>query len=260
MNVLISGSSSGIGRATAKAFAATGDRVFAGMRCPDDAKPIPDAEVIPLDVNDPSSVTRAVAITADTAGTIDVLINNAGVAACASIEATDDEIFRTILETNLLGVHRLTREVLPHMRRQGGGHIVNVSSLNGRVAVPYVGAYSASKFALEGLSETLALELTGTSIFVTLIEPGVFKTSIDDKLVFVEDSPNARTAASIRRAMADNAPPVSEVAEAILAATRTNPPPFRVPVGADAVELLAARRDNDDEQFAKLLRPLLGLT
>jgi NAD(P)-dependent dehydrogenase (short-subunit alcohol dehydrogenase family) len=116
VNVLISGSSSGIGRATAKAFAATGDRVFAGMRCPDDAKPIPDAEVIPLDVNDPSSVTRAVAITTDTAGTIDVLINNAGVAACASIEATDNEIFRTILETNLLGVHRLTREVLSHRR------------------------------------------------------------------------------------------------------------------------------------------------
>jgi NAD(P)-dependent dehydrogenase (short-subunit alcohol dehydrogenase family) len=260
MNVLMSGCSSGIGRAAAEAFVAGGHRVFAGVRRPEAFDEIGGAEVVQLDVTDSASVREAVATTIAAAGSIDALVNNAGIAAFTTLEETDEELFRRILDTNLLGVHRLTNAVLPHMRSQGRGRIVNVSSLNGRVAVPWGGPYSASKYALEGWSESLAYELHGSGITVTIVEPGVFKTAIDDNLLAVGDSDGSRAMARNRIAMADKAPPLSLAADAIVAAATDAEVPLRIPVGPDAVWLLDARSRMDDAEFAELMRGFFGLS
>jgi NAD(P)-dependent dehydrogenase (short-subunit alcohol dehydrogenase family) len=259
MNVLISGCSTGIGRAAAEAFVAGGHRVFAGVRRPEALDEIGGVEVVTLDVTNSRSVQRAVATMLAAADTIHVLVNNAGIASFTTIEETDDETFTRILDTNVLGVHRLTRAVLPHMRAQRHGRIVNVSSMNGRVAGPSAGPYSASKFALEGWSETLAYELHGTGITVTIVEPGIFKTAIDDNLLAVGDSDGSRAMATGRRALAEQAPPLALVADAIVAAATEPDVPLRIPVGPDAVGLLRARDTMDDAEFGAFMRGLFGI-
>ncbi len=157
--VLISGCSSGTGLATAAAFADAGDTVFAGTRRPERAAALRsfDVVVVQLDVDDPESVERAVAQVVES-GPIDALVNNAGIASFVAVEDTTDAVLHAIFETNLVGPWRLVRVVVPIMRAKGGGRIVNVSSINGQVATPFLGAYSASKFALEAMSEALSLE------------------------------------------------------------------------------------------------------
>jgi NAD(P)-dependent dehydrogenase (short-subunit alcohol dehydrogenase family) len=260
MNVLISGCSTGIGRATAEAFVASGHRVFAGVRRPEALDEIGGVEVVALDVTDPESVREAVATTVAAGGTIDALVNNAGIAAFTTIEETEDDVFTRILETNVLGAHRLTRAVLPHMRAQARGRVVNISSLNGRVAVPYGGPYSASKYALEGWSETLAYELHGTGITVAIVEPGVFKTAIDDNLVAIGDSDGSRRMANGRLALAAHAPPLTLVADAIVAAATDAEVPLRIPVGPDAEGLLHARSTMNDDEFGAFMRQLFGIS
>jgi NAD(P)-dependent dehydrogenase (short-subunit alcohol dehydrogenase family) len=260
MNVLISGCSTGIGRAAAEAFVAAGHRIFAGVRRPEVFDEIGGAEVVALDVTDPASVSRAIATVRDAAESIDVLVNNAGIGSFTMIEETDDEVFTRILDTNVLGVHRLTRAVLPQMRAQRSGRIVNVSSMNGRVSGPCAGAYSASKFALEGWSEALAYELHGSGITITLVEPGIFKTAIDDNLIAVGDSESARAMARGRRALAEQAPPLRLVADAIVAAATDADVPLRIPVGADAVGLINARSTMNDTEFGAFMRQIFGIS
>jgi NAD(P)-dependent dehydrogenase (short-subunit alcohol dehydrogenase family) len=194
-----------------------------------------------------------VATTVDAAGHIDVLVNNAGIGAIATVEETDEDAFRAILETNVIGAHRLARAVIPHMRAHGGGHIVQVSSINAVIAVPLGGAYSASKYALEGLSESMSHELHRDRIFVTLIEPGVFRTAIDENMA-VGRSELAQATARRRRESAEHAPPLRLVGDAIVVATRADPPPFRVPVGDDAQFLSELRAKTSDEDLAVAIR------
>ena len=180
--VLITGCSSGFGLLAALQFARKGDQVYATMRNPAKAGELEKAkseeklaiEVLQLDVTDEASVTNAVRQVIDAAGRIDVLVNNAGIGAHGPIEETDDDEAKEIFETNFFGALRTIRAVLPQMREQKSGTIVNVSSLAGRVSPPFDGIYSASKFALESATEALHFEVHPFGIRMVLVEPGGF--------------------------------------------------------------------------------------
>lgn len=177
--VLVTGASSGIGKACAEHLAAGGYRVFGAQRHVPPAGSGPrGVEMIAMDVTDDDSVERGVQEVLSHAGRIDAVVNNAGCAYMGAVEDTTVNEAKAQLETNFFGVVRVCRAVLPAMRRQGGGHIVNISSLAGVLGVPFSGLYSASKFALEGMSESLRLETRRFGVRVVLIEPGDFQTQL----------------------------------------------------------------------------------
>ncbi len=174
-SILITGCSSGIGQAVALGLQARGYRVFATARHPDAVARLQQQglESLQLDVDDSASIQAAVAaVLQRTGGTLDALFNNAGYGQFGAVEDLSRTALRAQFETNVFGVHELTCQVLPVMLRQGQGRIIQHSSLLGFVALPLRGAYNASKFALEGLTDTLRLELAGTGVQVSLIEPG----------------------------------------------------------------------------------------
>ena len=188
-SVLITGCSSGFGRLTAELLARQGARVFATMR----NLPRPEADelvalakadkldlhVIGIDVTDLKQVNAGVKEAERiNGGPIDVLVNNAGIGITSPIEVQDMEATRLIFDTNVFGPHRMARAVLPGMRSKGGGQIIQISSQLGRVITPYSGHYSATKFALEAMSEQLAYELVPHQIDVTIIEPGGYPTKV----------------------------------------------------------------------------------
>ncbi len=174
-SVLITGCSSGIGRVCAEGLAARGYRVFATARKSDDVAALQSQglETLRLDVDDPDSIAAAVDdVLARTDGRLYGLFNNAGYGQPGAVEDLSREVLRAQFETNLFGAHDLTCRVLPAMRAAGEGRIVNNSSVLGLIAMRFRGAYQASKFALEGLTDTLRQELSGSGIHVCLIEPG----------------------------------------------------------------------------------------
>ncbi len=174
-SILISGCSSGIGYTTALHLKARGWRVFAGARTDEAIYMLRDhgLEAVQLDVDEPASIEAAVeTVLASTGGRLDALFNNAGFGQPGAVEDLSRQALREQFETNLFGAQELTNQVLPTMRRQGQGRIIYNSSVLGFAALPYRGAYVASKFAMEGLADTLRMELRGTGIFVTLVEPG----------------------------------------------------------------------------------------
>jgi NAD(P)-dependent dehydrogenase (short-subunit alcohol dehydrogenase family) len=153
--VLITGASSGIGRATAELLASRGYRVFGTARDPDTVAPVRGVELLPLDVRDDASVASSVEAVLGQTGRIDVLVNNAGYSVVGAIEETSASEAQALFDTNVFGVLRMVRAVLPAMRRQGSGTIVNTSSVLGFLPAPFMGLYASSKHALEGLSESL---------------------------------------------------------------------------------------------------------
>ena len=272
--VLITGCSSGFGLLTALHFARKGDTVYASMRNTAKSGELEQAkqaeslpiEVVQLDVTDDQSVESAVRQVIDAAGRIDVLVNNAGIGAHGPIEETDDDEAKEIFETNFFGALRVTRAVVPKMREQRSGTIVNVSSLAGRVVAPYGGIYSASKYALEAASEALYYELHPFGVRVLLIEPGGFETAIEvGRRVarhFTEGSPyldlEQRFEQSLTRLPGGGErgdPQV--VAEAIYDAVHTDQPKLRYLVGQDAEAIGGLRRQMDDEQFEQAMRKTL---
>lgn len=184
--VLITGSSSGFGLLTAVRLARRGHRVFATMRNLDKKGPLLEeaarrgvaVEILPLDVTSIESVENAVFQIQEQCGRIDVLVNNAGYAMGGAFEDLTEEDIRAQLETNFFGVQNLVREVLPLMRAQKSGTIINISSIAGLYALPGLGAYNASKWALEGFSESLYYEVKPFGIRVCMIEPGSYRTKI----------------------------------------------------------------------------------
>lgn len=175
-SILITGCSSGIGLCCAEGLKAEGWRVFATARRPEDVARLRDSgfdEATQLDLDDPTSIDAALAEILDrTGGTLDALFNNGAFGQPGAVEDLSREVLRAQFETNLFGTHDLTCRVIRVMRRQGHGRIVQNSSMLGLVSLPFRGAYNASKYALEGLTDTLRLELHGTGIHVSLIEPG----------------------------------------------------------------------------------------
>jgi NADP-dependent 3-hydroxy acid dehydrogenase YdfG len=184
LNVLVTGASSGIGRATATEFARRGHRVFAAARreevLADLAASTPNVQAVGLDVTDEGSVRRAWAkIEASTGGAgLDVLVNNAGFALTGPVELLAGEDVQRQFATNVFGLLTMTRTVLPAMRARGSGRIINVSSLVGRASFPFMGAYGATKYAVEALSDALRQEVAGFGLKVVIIEPGFTATSI----------------------------------------------------------------------------------
>jgi len=193
-SILITGCSSGIGAHCAGRLKERGWRVFASARKPEDVERLAGAgfEAVRLDYQDEASIDRAVdTVLQTTGGTLDAVFNNGAYALAGAVEDLPSDALRAEFEANFFGWHTLTRRLVPVMRAQGHGRIVQCSSVLGYVPMKYRGAYIASKFALEGLSETLRLELLGTGIHVSLIEPGpidsrfepnaltVFRASID---------------------------------------------------------------------------------
>jgi NAD(P)-dependent dehydrogenase (short-subunit alcohol dehydrogenase family) len=177
--VVVTGVSSGIGRATAEKFAQQGCQVFGTVRHISKATPLPGVQLVEMDVQDEGSVQRAIQFVIDRAKRIDVLVNNAGVAMVGAAEETSMLETKWMFETNVFGALRTAQAVLPHMRAQGSGRIVNVSSVLGFLPAPYMGLYSAAKHAVEGMSETLDHEVRQFGVRVSLVEPGFTKTGLD---------------------------------------------------------------------------------
>lgn len=231
--ILISGASRGFGRAAATALAAAGHRVFGTSRRPTDAEAPPGVILLPLDVRSDDSVHKCVQMVLAQAGRLDVLVNNAGYSLLSALEETPVEAAQQLFDTNFFGVMRLTNAVLPHLRAQRSGLILNVGSLSGRVGVPFMGIYSASKHALVGYSEALLMELRPLGIHVTLLEPGNFRTDIAFERPATRiadyDGPRDRAAAAEERYVRGGAPP-DRVAEAIVRIVATPSPPARVTV------------------------------
>jgi len=173
--VLISGASSGIGLACAGHLARRGYRVFGTSRGTQHAGEVP-FEMIQMDVDDEASVRSGVDLILKKAGRLDVVVNNAGFGIAGSVEDTSIEEARAQFETNFFGVLRICRAVLPTMRAQGSGLIVNVGSIGGLIGLPYQGLYSAAKFALEGLTEALRIEVRPFGVHVVMLEPGDTRT------------------------------------------------------------------------------------
>ncbi len=274
-NVLITGCSSGFGLLSALEFARRGDTVFASMRTVSKAAALNDAaaaeglkvNVVSLDVTDDDSVRSAVAGVAAEAGTIDVLVNNAGIEMNGAIHLIADDEALWQLDTNVLGPLRTMRAVVPIMLQQGGGTIVNVSSVAGVAAVPYSGMYAASKHALEAMTEAMHYELSHKGIRLALIEPGQFTTEFSSNSQMAAGMA-ADTEATDRRLRFRGAmsgllpagpPPDPQlVANAIVDAAQAKAPKLRVPVGADAELVTAARSSMDFESFEQAMRQTLN--
>jgi NAD(P)-dependent dehydrogenase (short-subunit alcohol dehydrogenase family) len=185
-SILITGCSSGIGLDAARGLHARGWRVFATCRKPADVERLraEGLTALPLDLTDADSIRSAVgAVAAETGGTLGALFNNGAFACPGAVEDLPTNALRAIFETNLFGGHELTRAVIPLMRAQGAGRIVNCSSVLGLVGVRWRGAYVATKFAMEGLSDVLRLEMAGTGIDIVLIEPGPIATRIRENAI-----------------------------------------------------------------------------
>jgi len=177
--VVVAGVSSGIGRAAAERFAKRGCRVFGTVRTTGKAQSIPGVDLVEMDVRDEASVRQGIQAIIAQAKRIDVLVNSAGVALFGATEETSIAEAQSLFDTNVLGILRTTQAVLPHMREQGSGRIVNVSSVLGFLPATYLGLYSASKYAVEGQSETLDHEVRKFGIRVALVEPAFTKTNLD---------------------------------------------------------------------------------
>jgi NAD(P)-dependent dehydrogenase (short-subunit alcohol dehydrogenase family) len=242
---LVTGVSSGIGRATAELLAQHGFRVFGTMRRPGEDAPS-GVQVLPLDVRDDASVRACVDRVLESAGRIDLLVNNAGVALYGALEEVSMEQARAVFETNFFGVLRMTQAVLPIMREQGRGRIVNIGSVTGFIPIPFEGIYSASKHALAGYSEALDLEVRRFGIHVSLIEPSFIRTDIDrnsaeaDRRLTAYEAQRQRTMEVLRQSVERGNPP-SMVARAVLSAARSPKPRGRYLVGRDARILRSLR-------------------
>jgi NAD(P)-dependent dehydrogenase (short-subunit alcohol dehydrogenase family) len=265
--VLVTGSSSGIGRATAELFAARGWSVAATMRAPERAGALAATErvrVFRLDVTDPASIEQAVAAVVAEFGRIDVLVNNAGYGLIGAFEAMSEEQVRRQVETNFIGVMNVTRAVLPIMRAQKSGRIVNVASVASRLVLPLYTLYCATKHAVAGFSEALDFEVRPFGIRVKLIEPGAIKTEFFGRsLVMPETDASHPYDAYTRRVFANikaacvGAPGPDIVAEKIWKAANDRPP-WRMRYTPNGRTLLLGRTLAPGRLHAAVARFMLG--
>ena len=271
---VVTGSSSGIGFETSLLLAKNGFFTYATMRDLDKSNKIIDVklkeklplEVLKLDVTDDKSVKEAIEKIANEQGTVNVLVNNAGYALVGPLEELSIQEFKEQFETNVFGAIRVTQAVLPIMRKQRQGTIVNISSIAGRIGFPLTSAYVSSKFALEGLSESMAFEIDQFGTKVILIEPGVIKTNFDHNLkigkkVSTTNDRNSPYADITQKRIAgfkprfENGIPAIDVAKVILKAITSKkvPSESRYLVGNDAFKLVEIRKKRSDKEFRRLV-------
>jgi len=272
--VLLTGCSSGFGYHAALSFARQGHEVFATVRTLERAKPLQDAareegldlHVVRLDVRDADSVDGAVAEVVERAGRIDVCVNNAGVELRGPIEECSDDEVLVQFDTNVFGLLRVVRAVIPIMREHGGGVIVNVGSLAGLVSRPFGGIYAASKHAVEAITEALHFECGLWNIRLAIVEPGKFETELASNALvaarFDESSPykevSDRFDVAFRTLAPDGKPaPPEVVADAIVAVAEDDNARLRHLVGADAELIWSVRSSGDFEQYEQTMRSAL---
>lgn len=260
--VLITGASSGIGLHTAKLFQTKNWKVAATMRSPekaDELKKIVDVECFRLDVTDVDSIKQAIAATLEKFGRIDAVVNNAGFAVVGPFEAaTQSEIDRQ-MNTNVYGLMNVCREILPYFREQKRGTIVNVASMGGRTTFPLYSIYHASKWAVEGFSESLQYEVKDFGIKIKIIEPGPIKTDFYDRSMSIStkegltayDNFVSRAMPNMQKA-GETGPDGSVVAETIYTAVTDDSWKMRYPVNSRAI--LLARRLLPDAIFLPIVR------
>ena len=266
---LVTGSSSGIGYETSLSLAREGYFTYATMRDLKKAEAIKKIagnedlplKVIELDVDNEKSAKDAVKLIIDEKQRIDVLVNNAGWGIWGTAEDVSIEEFREQFETNFFSVVRMIQKVAPVMRKQGTGDIVNISSIAGRIGFPVSTAYISSKFALEGLSESLRFELGQFGVNVIIIEPGVIKTNFFDsmktaKKIDENDTYKVITEKVISgvKMMAEMGTPPEEVASVIIKSLKEEKPLPRYVVGNDAVMFLEAKKMKTDIEFENYLK------
>ena len=259
-SILVTGASKGIGMATALVLGRAGHTVYATMRNPSAAPELGRTaseeglpiEVSVMDVNSDDSVKKAVQAIEETGATVDVLVNNAGIETRGSVEELDLSVFRAVMETNYFGALRCIKAVLPGMRARRDGCIVNVTSVAGRISSSPLGAYAASKFALEGLSEALAQEAKMFNIRVAIVQPGIIDTDMARR---IGEGPNGsvyphqhRFAGLFSASLLNPASPFL-VAEKIRDVIESGTWKLRHPVGPDAEPFLEWRSAMTDEEF-----------
>jgi NAD(P)-dependent dehydrogenase (short-subunit alcohol dehydrogenase family) len=257
---LITGCSAGFGREFALAAVEAGEQVMATARNPAQLADLAGHDLVrttALDVTDEKSIEAAVATTLDQFGRIDVLVNNAGYGAVGALEEMDLADFRHLMEVMYFGAAALTKAVLPHLRAQGGGAIVQISSVGGVISPAGYGGYCAAKFALEGLSEALAAEVRPFGIKVLIVEPGAFRTEFGgDRLKRAPEMPEYReSTAGSRGAVAtmdgtQQGDPKKAI-QVVRAMLGSDDLPLRLPLGADAVDGVRAHHQ---QQLADLAR------
>jgi NAD(P)-dependent dehydrogenase (short-subunit alcohol dehydrogenase family) len=267
---VVTGSSGGIGLSTSLALAGNGYRTYATMRNlakRDSIQSIADKQRLPLrivqlDVTDENSIKSAIQSILSETGRIDLLVNNAGYGLTGAFEDIGIDEIKAQYETNLYGVIRVTQQVLPIMRKQGSGRIINISSGAGRFGYPGGSAYVSSKFALEGLSESMAYELEQFGIKVILVEPGVVRTNFGENMVIARKAqdPNSpysqmmQMISSIRGRMVENASDAHLVAEVVVEAVTAKEPDLRYLAGKDVQQMVAAKKSMSDEEFQKMIK------
>jgi NAD(P)-dependent dehydrogenase (short-subunit alcohol dehydrogenase family) len=245
--VLITGASSGVGQATARLLSQRNYKVFGTSRHPGLPETIPAVEMLPLDVRADDSVRACVEAVSTRGGRIDVLINNAGYELAGALEELTSEEARAQFETNFFGVVRMVNAALPFMRRQKRGHIINVGSLSGLSPIPFLGIYSASKFALEGYTEALAHEVKPFNIHVSLTEASFLKTPMmNHRQVaanrMTEYDPWRQRALTAIRAYEETGPGPELVAETLFEIVSSNAPRLRYLIGQQAKSVARLRR------------------
>jgi NAD(P)-dependent dehydrogenase (short-subunit alcohol dehydrogenase family) len=245
--VLITGASSGVGQATARLLSQRGYKVFGTSRNPARAETVPAVDVLPLDVHADDSVRACIEATLSRGGRIDVLINNAGYELAGALEELLPEEGRAQFETNFFGVVKMVNAVLPFMRRQQRGHIINVGSLSGLSSIPFLGMYSASKFALEGYTEALRHEVKPFNIHVSLTEAGFLKTPMmSHRQVganrITEYDPWRQRALNAIRGYEEKGPGAELVADTLFEIISSKTPRLRYLIGPQAKSVSRLRR------------------
>ena len=275
---VVTGSSSGIGFETSLALARTGFYTYATMRNPEKSNlitKIATSEKLPLqalslDVNIEKSVTEGINKILNESERIDVLVNNAGFDLTGSLEETSMDEIKGQFETNLFGAIRTMQAVIPTMRNQRSGKIVNITSVGGKLAIPFHSGYHGTKFALEGLSESIQYELDPFGIKIIIIEPGAVGSNFWKNMKSAGKSLNptdgnspyvsmiSNMSAALKQMEQSSIPP-SEVANVIVSAVSIDNPDFRYVVGKDAIMTLEAKRKMSDLEFKRLIKKQLNL-
>jgi NAD(P)-dependent dehydrogenase (short-subunit alcohol dehydrogenase family) len=267
---VVTGSSSGIGLAASLALAKNGYLTYATIRNlakQDSIQSIAEKERLPvrtvqLDVTDENSVKNTIQLIISESGRIDLLVNNAGYGLTGAFEDIEIDEIKALYETNVFGVIRVTQAVLPIMRKQGSGRIINISSGAGRIGFPGSSAYVSSKFALEGLSESMAFEVEQFGIKTVLVEPGFVRTNFAENIAIAKKAQEPRSPysqmmqmmSSNRDRMFENASDADLIAAVVVEAATAKEPNLRYLAGKDVQQMVAAKKSMSDEEFQNMIR------